>query len=101
VGAIAAGETILAPGTTAVGPLITSEKAAAVARVALATKVGQQAVRVFTGEDFRLGVSRAADGGRFVLRAAGNNVQRILGRPKLDIMDLGKIEDFMRALGRR
>jgi len=100
-GALAAGETVLTASSEAVGPLITSEKAAAVARVALASNLGQKAVRVFTGENFRLGVSRAKDGGRFVFRAAGTLVERVLGRPKLDIMDLGRIEDFMKALGRR
>jgi len=97
VGTVATGETIVASGAEAVGPLITSEKAAAVARTALASPIGRKLTSVFTGQKFRLGVSRAKDGGRFVLRAAGSTVQRILGRPKIDIIDLGPIEEFMKA----
>jgi hypothetical protein len=45
-------------------------------------------------------VSRAKDGGRFVLRAAGRLVEKAAGVKKIDLIDLGKIADFMSALGK-
>ncbi len=53
-----------------------------------------------SGQSFRLGVSRAEDGGRFVFRAAGDLVEKLAGTNKIDLIDLGKIDDFLSALGR-
>lgn len=52
-----------------------------------------------TGQAFRVGVSRASDGGRYVFRATGDAVERAAGTKKIDLIDLGRIEDYLRASG--
>ena len=52
-----------------------------------------------SGRDLRIGVSRAKHGGRYVLRAAGDRVERWAGTQKVDLIDLGKIDDYLRSIG--
>lgn len=79
--------------------LATSSASRTVATEALGTRLGQtlfgKGGTLNTGQALRVGVGRAADGSRFVLRAAGELVERAAGRAKIDLIDLGKITDFL------
>jgi hypothetical protein len=84
--------------------LATSSPVRAVATKILSSKPAQalfgKGGTLNSGQDFRVGVSRAEDGGRFVLRAAGRFVEKAAGTNKIDLIDLGKIADFVSALGK-
>ena len=48
-----------------------------------------------------MGAGLAQEGkGSWVFRAAGTWVEKIAGTAKIDIVDLGKIKDFLRAVRR-
>ncbi len=83
--------------------LATSGPVRAVASRALGSPVGRalfgKGGSANSGQTVRVGVSRASDGGRYVFRAAGGAVERAAGAKKIDIIDLGKIEDYLRASG--
>ncbi len=53
-----------------------------------------------TGGAFRVGAGRGPDN-RAVFRMAGDIVQRAAGRAHVDIVDLGKFDDFIRVVRRR
>lgn len=84
--------------------LATSGPVRAIATEVLSSKPGQALFGkggvLNSGQTLRMGVSRAKDGGRFVLRVAGTFVERVAGTKKIDLIDLGKISDFISALGR-
>ncbi len=84
--------------------MATSGAARSFATEALASKPGQALFGkggvLNSGSDLRIGVSRGKDGGRFVFRAAGDLVQKAAGTSKIDLVDLGKISDFLSAIGR-
>lgn len=84
--------------------MATSGAARSLATEALTSKPGQALFGkggvLNSGSEFRIGVSRANDGGRFAFRAAGNVVEKAAGTSKIDLVDLGKISDFVSAIGR-
>jgi hypothetical protein len=51
-----------------------------------------------SGRTFRMGVSRAKDGGRLVFRMAGEAVESASGAKHIDLIDLGRITDFLRPI---
>ncbi len=53
-----------------------------------------------SGRTLRMGVSRARDGGRLVFRLAGDAVESAAGAKHIDLIDLGRIEDFLKSIAR-
>ncbi|HQW65391.1 MAG TPA: RHS repeat-associated core domain-containing protein, partial [Gemmatimonadales bacterium] len=78
----------------------TSGPAKSITTALLRTEAGQalfgKGAILNEGSAFRVGVSRAKDGGRFVFRVAGELVEKVAGRSKIDLVDLGRIQDFLR-----
>lgn len=102
LGASIAVGSAVAQGIRSGATLATSGAARAIGTKLLTTRTGQalfgKGGAANTGRALRVGVSRAKDGGRLVFRAAGDAVEKVSGRVKIDILDLGRIEDFIRHL---